>query len=305
MRMSCNGCRILRKGCSENCSIRPCLQWIKSPESQANATVFLAKFYGRAGLMNLINAGPEHLRPAIFRSLLYEACGRIVNPIYGSVGLLWSGSWHLCQAAVEAVLKGSPITPIASEAAASTHGPPLKAYDIRHVSKDENSAASNDPQKVKTRCRFKRAAGVVKPKARKAGLGSPVPDSATAKWAGYCADVAELNRSTSHESSVSHQSEAVNVVDGESKETESMISVETAEPAAAPFLFRAEPESVPRKDDEPVRENELALELTLGLEPAAHARHVVPVKKRRLEASGCGGGRDGACKVELGLEYAA
>lgn len=61
--MSCNGCRILRKGCSENCSIRPCLQWIKSPESQANATVFLAKFYGRAGLMNLINAGPEHLRP--------------------------------------------------------------------------------------------------------------------------------------------------------------------------------------------------------------------------------------------------
>lgn len=63
MRMSCNGCRVLRKGCSENCSIRPCLQWIKSPESQANATVFLAKFYGRAGLMNLINAGPEHLRP--------------------------------------------------------------------------------------------------------------------------------------------------------------------------------------------------------------------------------------------------
>ncbi|MBA0620065.1 hypothetical protein Godav_005836, partial [Gossypium davidsonii] len=66
MRMSCNGCRILRKGCSENCSIRPCLQWIKSPESQANATVFLAKFYGRAGLMNLINAGPEHLRPGLW-----------------------------------------------------------------------------------------------------------------------------------------------------------------------------------------------------------------------------------------------
>ncbi|KHN24937.1 LOB domain-containing protein 41 [Glycine soja] len=65
MRMSCNGCRVLRKGCSENCSIRPCLQWIKSPESQANATVFLAKFYGRAGLMNLVNAGPEHLRPGL------------------------------------------------------------------------------------------------------------------------------------------------------------------------------------------------------------------------------------------------
>lgn len=66
MRMSCNGCRVLRKGCSDNCSIKPCLQWIKSPDSQANATVFLAKFYGRAGLLNLINAGPEHLRPGSF-----------------------------------------------------------------------------------------------------------------------------------------------------------------------------------------------------------------------------------------------
>ncbi|XP_010492486.1 PREDICTED: LOB domain-containing protein 41-like [Camelina sativa] len=90
MRLSCNGCRVLRKGCSENCSIRSSLAWIESPESQANATVFLAKFYGRTGLVNLINAVPNHLRPAIFRSLLHEACGRIVNPIYGSVGLLWS-----------------------------------------------------------------------------------------------------------------------------------------------------------------------------------------------------------------------
>lgn len=63
MRVSCNGCRVLRKGCSDDCPIRPCLQWIKSPESQSNATVFLAKFYGRAGLQNLINAGPDHLRP--------------------------------------------------------------------------------------------------------------------------------------------------------------------------------------------------------------------------------------------------
>ncbi|KAL5581951.1 hypothetical protein UlMin_014393 [Ulmus minor] len=287
MRMSCNGCRILRKGCSENCSIRPCLMWIKSPESQANATVFLAKFYGRAGLMNLINAGPDHLRPAIFRSLLYEACGRILNPIYGSVGLLWSGTWHLCQAAVEAVLQGVPITPITSEAAANSHGPPLKAYDIRHVSKDENSAASNDHKK--TRTRFKRT--VIKPKVRKAALG----DSANPKWAGYCTLPEDPNRSTSHESSVSHQSEAPNF-DGESKETESMISVETAEP------------ELTRKLDEPVRENEPALELTLGFEPASRACHLVPVKKRRIEAFGCGGGAtfdDGVCRTELKLDYQA
>ncbi|KAH9722682.1 LOB domain-containing protein 41 [Citrus sinensis] len=132
MRVSCNGCRVLRKGCGENCSIRPCLQWIKSPQCQANATLFLAKFYGRAGL----------------------ACGRIVNPIYGSVGLMWSGRWHLCQAAVEAVFRGEPVTPLSSESA-------LQAGDIRHVSKDESSAAaaagSDKLHKVKSR-RFKRSA---------------------------------------------------------------------------------------------------------------------------------------------------
>lgn len=73
MRMSCNGCRILRKGCGDTCTIRPCLQWIRTSQSQANATVFLAKFYGRAGLVNLINAGPQHLRPGnpFFFSFLF------------------------------------------------------------------------------------------------------------------------------------------------------------------------------------------------------------------------------------------
>ncbi|XP_027353009.1 LOB domain-containing protein 40-like [Abrus precatorius] len=303
MRMSCNGCRVLRKGCSENCSIRPCLQWIKSPESQANATVFLAKFYGRAGLMNLVNAGPEHLRPAIFRSLLYEACGRIVNPIYGSVGLLWSGSWQLCQAAVEAVLKGAPITPITSEAAANGRGPPLKAYDIRHVSKDENSAASNETQqRVKTRSRVKRPLPKPKPtnenttnndtttttttttKGTELGSGEPGSAREPEQW------TEGLNRCGSHESSLSHQSEAAN----ESKESESMVSVETAETS---ILFRDEPESNPKRVDRTEEGGDhVGLELTLGFEPASL---VVPVKKRRIELKDC----SGSCKMELGLEY--
>ncbi|KDP29406.1 hypothetical protein JCGZ_18327 [Jatropha curcas] len=155
MRMSCNGCRVLRKGCSDDCTIRPCLQWIKSPDSQANATLFLAKFYGRAGLINLIDAGPQHLRPAVFRSLLYEACGRIVNPVYGSVGLLWSGNWAQCQAAVDAVLRGTPIMqmPSAPDAPPPHLIDPFKTYDIRHVSKDSSSVELN---KVKNRTRFKR-----------------------------------------------------------------------------------------------------------------------------------------------------
>ncbi|KAH6555070.1 hypothetical protein KP509_1Z284100 [Ceratopteris richardii] len=43
---------------------------------------------------------------ALFQSLLYEACGRTVNPVYGAVGLLWSGKWHICQEAVDTILSG-------------------------------------------------------------------------------------------------------------------------------------------------------------------------------------------------------
>ncbi|XP_058087995.1 LOB domain-containing protein 41-like [Magnolia sinica] len=298
MRMSCNGCRVLRKGCSENCSIRPCLQWIKNPESQANATVFLAKFYGRAGLMNLINAGPEHLRPAIFRSLLYEACGRIVNPIYGSVGLLWSGSWQLCQAAVEAVLKGAPIMPIPSETAASP-SPPMKAYDIRHVSKEETSA-TQDLHKVKTRSRFKRSA---KPKP-KVDLVSDAaddenPDSTPVcnlRWRRCYPD--DMDRVGCHDSSSSQHSEPN--ADGDSRETESMFSVETVE---ASLVSRAEQEPVGLQDSR-ADDGDVELELTLGFEPVSHvsrthaARHVT----MHGEMDGCGAD---TCKVELGLDLPA
>ena len=41
---------------------------------------------------------------ALFQSLLYEACGRTVDPVYGAVGLLWAGKWHLCQEAVQRVV---------------------------------------------------------------------------------------------------------------------------------------------------------------------------------------------------------
>ena len=69
--MSCNGCRVLRKGCSESCILRPCLQWIESPEAQGHATVFVAKFFGRAGLMSFISAVPESQRPGMGTQLLF------------------------------------------------------------------------------------------------------------------------------------------------------------------------------------------------------------------------------------------
>ncbi|XP_068657491.1 LOB domain-containing protein 39-like [Aristolochia californica] len=110
--MSCNGCRVLRKGCSESCILRPCLQWIESAEAQGHATVFVAKFFGRAGLMSFISSVPEQQRPALFQSLLFEACGRTVNPVNGAVGLLWTANWHVCQTAVETVLRGGTLRPL-------------------------------------------------------------------------------------------------------------------------------------------------------------------------------------------------
>ncbi|CAI9786278.1 unnamed protein product [Fraxinus pennsylvanica] len=110
--MSCNGCRILRKGCNENCLLRQSLQGIETAEAQANATVFVAKFFGRAGLMSFLSSVPESQRSALFRSLLFEACGRTVNPVNGAVGLLWGGNWHVCQSAVETVLCGGVLQPL-------------------------------------------------------------------------------------------------------------------------------------------------------------------------------------------------
>ncbi|PIA33176.1 hypothetical protein AQUCO_04200143v1 [Aquilegia coerulea] len=131
--MSCNGCRVLRKGCSESCILRPCLQWIESPEAQGHATVFIAKFFGRAGLMSFISSVPESQRPALFQSLLFEACGRTVNPVNGAVGLLWTGNWHICQAAVETVLRGGTLRPINEVLGASLMMMPESADEMSEV----------------------------------------------------------------------------------------------------------------------------------------------------------------------------
>ncbi|OIS97925.1 PREDICTED: LOB domain-containing protein 42-like [Nicotiana attenuata] len=241
MRMSCNGCRVLRKGCSENCSLRPCLQWIRSPDSQANATVFLAKFYGRAGLFNLINSGPDHLRPAIFRSLLYEACGRIINPVHGSVGLMCSGNWTRCQEAVESVLKGSTIMqiPIIDDNNTDQESHqimPLKGCDIRHISKNNSTDIH---QVVKTRNRFKRKAKV-ETNASEYMINEPGPlKFSITGWDfdHHMEEEDELKRAPSHDS----------------------FSVETVEPS---LVNRFEP-VLPVKLEEDG--GDVGLELTLGL----------------------------------------
>lgn len=283
MRLSCNGCRVLRKGCSEDCSIRPCLQWIKSPEAQANATVFLAKFYGRAGLMNLINAGTDDsLRPGIFRSLLYEACGRIVNPIYGSVGLLWSNNWQMCQAAVEAVLSGKPIVQVSSEDAAADRTPPLKAYDIRHVS--TSSAADGRLHKVAKpgRTRFKRASSASshhnpssdsnnKPKPKpQPQTRAPTAEEELDRQHRKEMEEGAFQRAPSHESSDSRHEDPVepHCQQEASADTEaeagSHVSQAEQEQEQSTEPAAEHAEEVEKEEDE-----ELGLELTLGFAPVA------------------------------------
>ncbi|TVU33817.1 hypothetical protein EJB05_15626, partial [Eragrostis curvula] len=290
MRMSCNGCRVLRKGCSDACTIRPCLQWIKTPEAQANATVFLAKFYGRAGLLNLLAApgpGADHLRPAVFRSLLYEACGRIVNPVYGSVGLLWSGQWQACQAAVEAVLKGDPVVRVASaedvnqpEAAAT---PPLgtrAACDIRHVAKDRDAAAAADLLRVARagRTKFKRASSSSASKTKQSAgkpsskqrASSPRPGTPTQEQeepvvVGGSGDEHDDARAPSHhddhgeESAGSHQH-----LEGSSQDTEAEAGSHVSQ--AEEHHSHVAP-AASHRHDEVDEEEEVGLDLTLGLEP--------------------------------------
>ncbi|CAO2160907.1 unnamed protein product [Urochloa humidicola] len=262
MRMSCNGCRVLRKGCSDNCAIRPCLQWIRSPEAQGNATVFLAKFYGRAGLINLITAGPEHVRPAIFRSLLYEACGRMLNPVYGSVGLLWSGNWQLCQTAVESVLRGMPLPPPPPAAAV----PPLRTCDIRHVARgggqDRGAAAAAGLHRManSSRVQFKRSAGGAHRPAGYSDSSAAIelvfsqPPSAAATLVAQPLSWAP-RRPSSHDHEYSRSHDAV-------PETESNdASVDTVDVS---HVSQSEPEP-PRGSDERAD----GLDLTLGLSPSS------------------------------------
>lgn len=98
----------------------------------------------------------------VLRSLLYEACGRLVNPTFGSLGLFWTGEWAQCEAAICAVLNGSimnGVTPYDSHTSGTLGGNRiLPTCDIRHVSKGNNENG------VKGKNGFKRVGQVIKPK---------------------------------------------------------------------------------------------------------------------------------------------
>ena len=115
--------------------------------------------------------------------------------------------------------------------------PPLKACDIRHLSKDETSSASRDLRKVRTRGRFKRAGPKPKVEVERA-----VDEAAQVIWS--WSNEKEAVESASHGSVVSQREEPPSDGHGDSDSA----SVETVEAALAD-------------------ESHVELELTLGFEP--------------------------------------
>lgn len=211
---------------------------------------------------------------AVFRSLLYEACGRIVNPIYGSVGLLWSGSWPMVEAAVEAVLKGAPIVSIPSETAAAAPGP-HPTYDIRHVSKTSPDTELHKVNKT-TRTRFKRTA-----KSSKVN-SSPPPQA-------------------ENEPELTHDSSDPNLIEPVCSEAQREASVDTVE--AASHVSQGEPG--PAVDCE-----EMGLDLTLGFGIESTRRDAgqvqsEPSNRCELSSGESSGESTGLCLLGLALQLSA
>lgn len=162
-----------------------------------------------------------------------------MDPVNGSVGLLWSGNWAECQAAVDAVLKGSPIMqmPSSSDLPAPHLISPIKTYDIRHVSRDPSSAELN---KVKNRARFKRS------------VTRPNTQAETMPWV----NPGELSFEPIRDPSLSRLGNG----DG-CKDDESMFSAETVEGS---LLKRDDPDRA-FKFNRQTDDSDVGLELTLGL----------------------------------------
>ncbi|XP_044980014.1 LOB domain-containing protein 42-like [Hordeum vulgare subsp. vulgare] len=278
MRASCNGCRVLRKGCTDDCTIRPCLAWIRGADAQANATVFLAKFYGRAGLLNLLAAGTDAaLRPALFRSLLYEACGRVANPVYGATGLFCMGRWEACQDAVQAVFEGRRI---AVQSEAVRHPGLVAAFDVRHVPKPMVVPAPPGPLGVSRagRTMFKRASS--------SSTAKPTISSG--------AKHGDLDRAPSHEEPAGSHDHVVEdggmavAVAVAAKQVRGESSADTGAEAHS-HVSQAE-QNLPMPQLAQGDDDEVGLELTLGFGPATRLLRSPPARPdaARRSSAECG-----------------
>lgn len=115
-----------------------------------------------------------HNFSVVFRSLLYEASGRLINPTYGALGLFWAGEWSRCEVAIEVVLTGSDINEVIvidgtislTTLMAENYVIPVPTtYDIRHVVKGTNMG-------IKKKTQFERSTQVLKSKPRVGSVDS-------------------------------------------------------------------------------------------------------------------------------------
>lgn len=143
--------------------------------------------------------------------------------------------------------------PVSCELAVSSMSPPLKACDIRHVSRDENSADSDRLHKVQSRRRFKRSGAKRKPKVELKSetefvTESAMGDSGRVSWSG-----------TASRDSGSTQQPSRGSDSGGEADTDSR-SVETVEAS----LVKPMPKPKPDCD---AGGSDVELELTLGVGP--------------------------------------
>ena len=86
-----------------------------------------------------------------FRSLLFEACGRLVNPVDDVVGMLGRGKFEVCKKAVDMVLAGGTVTPIPY----TPHQPPTLTLSLGPITTNPSSGSSSNNDEKKTFDLFK------------------------------------------------------------------------------------------------------------------------------------------------------
>ncbi|XP_071924515.1 uncharacterized protein [Coffea arabica] len=84
--------------------------WAGSPLPKLKPTPLFSSPSSSAAVISCPSSPPSPTPKNL--SLLYEACGRTVNPVSGAVGLLSTGNWPVCEAAVETVLAGGTLRPM-------------------------------------------------------------------------------------------------------------------------------------------------------------------------------------------------
>jgi hypothetical protein len=102
----------------------------------------------------------------VFKSLLYEAAGRLVNPTHGALGLFWTGQWSRCEAAVQAVLTGSNINDVSFVDVQTSSGTLIAENPVLPTTSDIRHVARGTNVDIKEKTQFKRAGSTFKPKPR-------------------------------------------------------------------------------------------------------------------------------------------